>query len=253
MLALPATAYLFPFLVLFVRTGAVLSLLPGFSALYVTMRIRLILALALALLLVPTLGDAVPALPDQPLALALLILGEATVGVFLGVAARAILAALHTAGTLAAYFSSLASAMINDPVADQQSSTLAGFFTTLGVVLIFAADLHHAMLVAIADSYTVFPVGGPILVDDLSARLTAVVADSFRLGLQLSAPFLIAGLAYQVGMGVLGKLMPQLPVYFFGLPAHLSIQIFVIALTISSIMLVFLNYFAVGVDGLLGS
>jgi flagellar biosynthetic protein FliR len=245
------SAFLFPLLMLFVRTGAAMTLLPGFSALYVTMRIRLILALALALLLSPVLGDTVPPLPESPLSLALLILGEATVGIFIGVAARIILGALHTAGTLAAYFSSLASAVIQDPVADQQSSTIAGFFSTLGIVLVFATDLHHLMLRSILDSYAVFPIGGMPPMEDLSARMVALVAASFRLGLELAIPFLVAGLGYQVGLGVLGRLMPQLPVYFFGLPLHLGLQILVIALTISGIMMVFLNQYVIGLDGLL--
>ena len=48
---------------------------------------------------------------------------------------------------------------MQDPVADQQSSTIAGFFTALGLVLIFVTDLHHLMLRAIVDSYGLFDAG----------------------------------------------------------------------------------------------
>jgi flagellar biosynthetic protein FliR len=61
---------------------------------------------------------------------------------------------------------------------------------------------------------------------------------------RLAAPFLIVGLVYNVGLGLLGRLMPQLPVFFFGLPLQLGLQLWVMMLTISGIMLVFLNQFA---------
>ena len=54
---------------------------------------------------------------------------------------------------------------------------------------------------------------------DFADALGRQVADSFALGLQMSAPFVVIGLTYYIGLGLLGRLMPQLPVFFFGLPA----------------------------------
>jgi flagellar biosynthesis protein FliR len=96
-----------------------------------------------------------------PAALGLLLVRESATGLFLGSVVRIAFAALHTAGTFIAYLSSFTSALVQDPVADQQSSTIAGFFTTLGVVLVFVTDLHHLMLRAIVDSYGLLTPGAP--------------------------------------------------------------------------------------------
>jgi flagellar biosynthetic protein FliR len=236
-------AQTFGYLLVFARVGATLALLPGFSAAYVSMRIRLIFALALALVVRPVVGDALPALPDTVVGLALLLAAEISIGTFIAVIARIIVAALQMAGTFMAYFSSLANALVHDPVADQQSSTLAGFLGTLGLVLIFVTDLHHLMLRAIVASYVRFPPGMMLPTDGFAAAVTDAVAGSMIIGLQLAAPLLVAALVYNIGLGLLGRLMPQLPVFFFGLPLQISFQIWMIALTISGIMMIFLNRF----------
>jgi flagellar biosynthetic protein FliR len=108
---------------------------------------------------------------------------------------------------------------VQDPIADQQSSTIAGFFTALGLVLVFVTDVHHLMLRAIIDSYGLFVPGAPPPMDDICNFIVRTAADSFALGVQLAAPFLIVNLVYNVGLGLLGRLMPQLPVFFLRTPA----------------------------------
>jgi flagellar biosynthetic protein FliR len=233
----------FGFLVIFARVGAVVTALPGFSAVYVSIRIRLIIALAVSLLLLPLIAEQLPKLPASPAALMTIIVPEIIVGVFIGLIPRIIVAALHMAGTFTALSVSLANALVQDPVADQQSSTLSGFFAIVGLVLIFVTDLHHLMLEAIVHSYTVFPVGMPLPLGDFADALTTILGQSMALGLQLSAPFVLVGFIYNFGLGLLGRLMPQLPVFFFGMPIQISLQIWALMLTLSGIMLVFLTRF----------
>lgn len=234
----------FGFLVVFARVGAALALLPGFSAAYVSMRIRLIFALALTLIVKPVVADVLPPMPESVASLVLLLAAEVTIGTFIAIIARIVVAALQVAGTFMAYFASLANALVQDPVADQQSSTLAGFLGTLGLVLIFVTDLHHLMVRAVVASYVRFPPALPLPSDGFAAAITDAVGASMVLGLQLSAPMLVAALVYNIGLGLIGRLMPQLPVFFFGLPIQISFQIWTLALTVSGIMMIFLNRFS---------
>jgi flagellar biosynthetic protein FliR len=233
----------FAAVVLFVRIGTAVAFLPGFGAAYVAMRIRLVIALALTVLVTPTLAGSLPAMPTTPAGLGILLMCEAAVGFFLGSVARIAFAALQTAGTFIAYLSSFANALIQDPVADQQSSTISGFLSALGLVAVFVTDLHHLMLRGIVDSYGVFTPGSLVAPADFAAAIEGAVADSFKLGVQLAAPFLIVSLVYNVGLGLLGRLMPQLPVFFFGLPLQLGLQMWVMLLTLSAMILLFLNGF----------
>ena len=237
------TLNLFGFFLIFTRVGTALALMPGFSAGFVPMRVRLGGALAISFIMAPALIAELPVRPPTISAMAVLMIGEFLVGLFFGVIARILLGALQTAGTLISYMSSMANAMIQDPIADQQSSTVASFLLIMATVLIFTSDMHHVMLIAIADSYTLLVPGATLPMGDMVNVIGRRVADSFALGLRLSAPFVIVALTYYIGLGLLGRLMPQLQVFFFGLPFQIGLQIWVLAITVAGIMMVFLQKF----------
>ena len=113
-------------------------------------------------------------------------------------------------------------------------------------MLIFVTNTHHVMLGAVVDSYSLFLPGRSIDMGDIGLMMARRVAESFTLGVQLASPFIVTGLTYYLGLGLLGRLMPALPVFFVGLPIQIAIQISVFALTISGIMMVFLSRFEEG-------
>ena len=234
---------LFAFFLIFARVGTAIMLLPGFSATYVAARFRLALGLALSFVLFPVLAANLPVPPKAISDLVMMLSGEVIVGSFFGFILRILISALQTVGTIAALASSMANALIQDPIADQQSSTFSGFLLTVGMVLIFVSDLHHLMLRALIETYAIFEPGERLPFGDFADTLGRQVADSFNLGLQMSAPFVVIGLTYYIGLGLLGRLMPQLPVFFFGLPVQITLQLFVFTITISGIMLAFIQNF----------
>ncbi len=233
----------FAVLLVIARIGAALMVMPGFSAAYISTRVRALIAFAVALVIAPLVAASLPPRPDSPTALMLIVGGEIIIGGFLGAVTRILVAALHIAGTFIAFFGSLANALVQDAASDQQTSTVAGLLTTIGVLLIFVTDLHHLFFAALVESYAAFPPAGALAAGDMAEALVRALADSILLGLQLSAPFLLLGFVYGAGLGILGRLMPQLPVFFFGLPIQLSLQIWLLMLTLSVISLTFLNWF----------
>lgn len=234
----------FAFLLVFARVGTAFVTLPGFSAAYVPTDVRLLTALAVSFVVTPILMPTLPVPPATVPGLFLMLIGEVLVGGFFGALGRVLFGALHTAGTIISYEASLANAFINDPIAEQQGSILSGFLTTVGVILVFVTNLHHLMLRAIIDSYSLFVPGEMLAIGDFSEMMARRVADSFALGVQISAPFLLAGLAHYVLLGILGRLMPALPVFFFGLPIQIAAQITLLTLTMSAIMMAFTERFS---------
>jgi len=235
---------IFAFLLVFSRVGTAFITLPGFSAAYVPADIRLLMALAVSFVVTPILSPTLPVPPASVPGLFVMLLGEVLIGGFFGALGRILFGALHTAGTVISYQASLANAFINDPIAEQQGSILAGFLTTVGMVFVFVTDMHHLMLRAVVDSYTLFVPGETLALGDFSQMITRRVADSFALGVQISSPFLVAGIAHFLMLGILGRLMPAMPVFFFGLPIQILVQITLLALTLSGIMLAFGTHFA---------
>ncbi|MGB0671984.1 MAG: flagellar biosynthetic protein FliR [Rhodospirillales bacterium] len=231
------------FLLVFARVGSAFGVLPGFSAPYVSVRTRLTMGLLLAFALYPAVEPLMPGRPATVGLMILLILSEMIIGFFLGLVPRFLVAAVQVAGTVIAFVSSLANSFVQDPLAEQQSSIVAGFMSTVVLVLIFVSDSHHLMLRALADSYSLFEPGKPPIIGDFPELMAHRVAEIFRLGVQLASPLIIVGLTYYISLGILGRLMPALPVFFVGLPIQLGTQSVVFMLTLSGMMLVFMRYF----------
>ncbi len=233
----------FAFLLLFARIGMVFLLMPGVGSGYVPPKVRLGISLSLCFILTPFLVDRLPGLPPSQVGLIMLLAGEVIIGGFIGLVARITVAALQTAGTLISLFSSLANALIRDPIAEQQSSLVATFLSLLGMVLIILTDMHHLLIRAVIESYSLFLPGQPLAFGDFSELMARRLADSFHLGVQLSAPFLLIAMVYYIGLGILGRLMPVLPVFVVVMPAQITIQLGFLALSLSAMMMYFLSRF----------
>ena len=234
------TLNIFAFLMIFVRIGTAFMVMPGFGSTDVSPNIKLAFALAVSFSVTPVLAGGLPGMPATPAGLGILIMGEVLIGAFLGSIGRIMSAALHVAGTVISFVSSMTNAFVHDAIADQQSSTVSGFLGTMGMVLIFVTDMHHLMLRAVVESYALFKPGEQLMVGDIMNIMARHYADSFTLGVQLAAPFLITGTAYYVGLGLLSRLMPALPVFFVALPLQIAMQITIMMLGLSTMMMIFL-------------
>jgi flagellar biosynthetic protein FliR len=229
------------FVLVFARIGTMLMLLPGLGELSVPVRMRLAAALLLAAVLMP-LHRAAYQIDLKSFGPLLALLGEELfVGAVLGLAARLTIAALQVAGSIVAQQMGLAFVTAIDPAEREQSVILANFLTMLGVTLIFATDMHHLVIAALDDSYRVFAPGEVPLLGDVAALTTRTVTSTFRIGLQLSAPFLVFGLLFNLGLGVLSRLMPQMQVFFVGLPLSIMLGFLILLLVLGAMMATFLG------------
>ena len=243
MLADTLQADLFTVFLVFLRVGSALMLLPGFSEAYVTPRVRLVFALVIAAVAAPPLAPRLPELPSAPLALFILVAGEIGVGLFLGVVIRLLLTGLQVAGMVIAYHSSLANALVFDPSAAQQGVLAGNFLTAVGLLLVFVTNLHHVMLEAVVDSYALFVPGQVPPLGDVADTVARTVSQSFLLGVQIGAPFVVVGLALSLGVGLLARLMPQVQIYFVVMPVQIMVGFLVLLLTLSAGMMWFLTAF----------
>jgi flagellar biosynthetic protein FliR len=237
------SAEIFAAFLVFARMGAAFSILPGIGEVFVAMRARLLLAIAVSFVLAPAVADTLPRLPASPITLIIIVCQEIGIGLFLGVIARTFLSALQTAGMIVGFQTGLSSALVFDPSFSGQSAATAAFMTMVGVVLIFATDTHHVMLSALADSYVSLPAGHLPPLDDMVSAIVRVTGDSFSLGVRIAAPFLVFGVVFFLGLGLLARLMPQIQVFFLAVPLQLVLGLGVLVLTLALGMAVFIDGF----------
>ena len=232
---LPNTAFLY--ILLFSRIGAILMLMPALGEDMIPMRMRLSFALAFTLVLYPLLSPSLPSMPEDVMAIIGLIFHELAIGIILGAIVRITVMATQVAGAIIAFQAGLSSAMAADPTqVGVQGAVFGSFLSFLGMVLIFATDLHHMALAATYDSYMVFPLDAPLMFDDAAQLAIRTVAGAFSVGIQMSAPFIVFGLVFNLGAGILARLMPALQVFFLLMPANIMIGLVLLAMLLTMMM-----------------
>lgn len=230
------------FILCFARIGTMVMLLPALGELNVPARVRLTVALVLTAVILPLHRSAYQ--PDlSAFGPVLLTLGqELLVGAVLGLIARLAISALQVAGSVVAQQMGLGFITAVDPTQGQQGVLVGNFLTVLGITLIFASDLHHLVIAALNESYTLFRPGEIPLFGDVASVFTSTVASAFRIGVQLAAPFLVFGLLFNLGLGVLSRLMPQMQVFFIGMPLSILVGFLILLLVLGAMMMTFLGY-----------
>lgn len=201
--------------VVFMRVGAMVSLVPAFGEQSVPARVKLGLAVAFTFIVVP----AAPIAPPMIVATQIvgLILAEAMTGLFLGMMLRLFILALQVAGSIAAQSTSLSQLFGGagmDPLPAMGHVLVVG-----GLALATIMGLHVQIAEFMINSYTLVPIGEVLPSDMLTRAGVAEISRAFALGFTLAAPFVIASLIYNVTLGVINKAMPQLMVAFVGAPA----------------------------------
>ncbi len=238
---LPALAA--AFLLVFARIGTMIMLMPALGEVNIPTRIRLGIALALTLILLPLHRNAYQVNLENLAPLPVLLVHEILVGLILGATARVTISALTVAGSVIAQQLGLGFVTAVDPTQGQQGIVVGNLLTILGITLLFATDLHHLVIAALTDSYKIFKPGELIASGDVAALATKAFTLAFKIGVQLSAPFLVFGLVFNIGLGVLARLMPQMQVYFVGAPLSIMLGFLILVAVIATMMGAFVDYF----------
>ena len=226
--AAPSVIGLTPTLVLsafvvFCRIGGCLLVVPGFSSPRVSVRARLFIAVAVSLSLTPLLlaGIEPVVASATPVALLGVIGSESLKGVLIGLLGRFFFLALDTMTTAISLSIGL-TATFGNPADEEQTPTVVSLVSLAAVLLIFVTDLHWEIFRGLAASYGVLPVKQGF---DPRVGLTQLVDDAtrtFQFTLRIAAPFLVFSVIANFAIGLVNKLVPQIPVTFLAPPFLLA-------------------------------
>ena len=238
---LPAEA--FAFLMIMMRMTPLVMLMPVLGDRSIPVRIRTSLALLLTIIIYGMHADKIPAMPAQLFEMLTLMIRELLVGSMLALTARILLSATHTAGTVIAFQTGLAAAQSFDPAQGSQSVIVASFVSLTAITMIVVTDLHHVMIEGFAHSYIKFPIGEAIPLEDFATTITRFVSDSFALGFQLAAPFIVYAMIFNISLGLVARMVQGFQVFFIGMPMNLFMGFVLMSLLIGSLMQLFLERF----------
>ncbi|MBF8721966.1 MULTISPECIES: flagellar biosynthetic protein FliR [Pseudomonas] len=201
------------------RVAAVLMTMPIFGTRMLPMRIRLYVALAITVVIVPGL----PPLPEiDPLSLrGVLLCGEQIiVGALFGFALQLLFQAFVVAGQIIAVQMGMAFASMVDPANGVNVAVVSQFMTMLVSILFLVMNGHLVVFEVLTESFTTLPVGNALVVNhfwEMAGRLGWV----FGAGLLLILPAITALLVVNIAFGVMTRAAPQLNIFSIGFPLTL--------------------------------
>lgn len=203
----------------FCRIGACMMIMPGLSSFRVAMHVRLFISLAVSWALLAHVWELiVPHVVRTPEALLVLVVSELLIGGLIGLVTRLYVLALQFAASAIAMttgFGGMAGTAVEE---SEPQAALATIITLCALLVLFVFDFHHEIIKALIVSYEVAPVANLFNAQSALIDVADTVSDSFYLTLRLASPFIAYAILFNLAIGFINKLAPQIPVYFVSLP-----------------------------------
>jgi flagellar biosynthesis protein FliR len=228
-------------LLVFVRMGAFLAVVPIFSAINFPVQLRVALGAIVAFVLSPGL-PALPLAGADWLTLIALIVKEVGVGLALGFVTRMVLYATDLAGAFISTEMGLSLSVSFNPSAGMQSQVPGTILFYLASMLLLTFDLHHWFLAAFHRSYELLPIGVARLRSGLLTDIVAQTAGIFTLALLIAAPMIAVSFVITLVFSALSRAVPQMNVFSESFAFRTMAGLAVFGLTIQLMAQHILNY-----------
>jgi len=197
------------------RVAGLMVFCPFLGSDAVPLPVKAALTLLLTILVHPLRGPVMLAVGSWQWAQ--VALGEAVIGLMLGLVANFLFEAALLAGQILGVQIGYSLANVFDPQTNADTPVLSEFHQMAALLIFLQLDVHHWLLRALLRSFSYLPPGAASLTLAAVGGLLHAAGGIFLTGVQIAAPSLVATLVVDVALGFLGKASPQLPVLFIGL------------------------------------
>ena len=229
-------------LLVLARVLAMIQVAPLLSSAAIPQAAKIGLAMFIAMVALPGVIAAGYPLPASGLQYGLLLIGEALLGVLLGLLVYLAFAALRLAGHFISLPIGFGVAELFDPVAGHRSPMLGQLFSLLALlVFLSVGGLHRLLLVGVAGSFRTLRAADLVIgLEDGALRGAGVLLQSvagsltrlFSTALSIALPIFGALLLVSVSLALLAKAAPQMNLLLVGLPISLGAGLVILVLAL---------------------
>lgn len=219
----------------------------------VAFRTRLAVAMAMVLLVMPLIQVPQVLLTDglidgagQGSALAgklfQLALGEATIGLALGLSVSIMFGAAAAAGTVVSQMAgmNIGDQPASDPVAGG-SGPLARLFSVLSLAAFAVIGGPAIVMSAVADTFVHLPLGTQLAGGTLPGLMGELLQQSFMLTLRAVGPVVVCLLVSNIVIGIISRTYPQMNLLGIGLTSNMVVMMGAVFLTVSGTVWLFVD------------
>jgi flagellar biosynthetic protein FliR len=219
------------FVLVFFRLAGMMVFAPLFGSGRIPRRVRVLMALVLAVCMCE--GVKAPHLPDTAWELALGIGGELVFGIAMGMVVSFVFIAAQWGGEMVGQQMGLNISEVLDPQFGKAGSLVGDLYFMLTLVMFLLVGGHLEMIRGMRNSFDALPLLSLGMDRPLFELLTNLMAACAMLALRLAAPVLVTMLVVDLALGCIGKTMPQMNVMTAGLTLRSVIGMAVLLLAVS--------------------
>lgn len=219
------------FFLVLVRIASFISVAPFYGESYIPVRYKLGFAVALSYLVYLIIPDGT--LPyDTTLGYATLIVKESIVGLLVGFSAFICNTIVLFAGRIIDMDIGLSMANLYDPSTREQVSLNGSFYQRTIMILFILSGMHLYLIGAIADTFTLIPIGGLSLNMSLYNSFIGFLTDYFIIGFRIILPIFAVSLIVNCAMGIMTKVAPSIHMFSVGMQIKILVGLLVLFMTV---------------------
>jgi flagellar biosynthetic protein FliR len=218
-------------LLILVRISTFIFAAPIFNMNTIPIRVKIGLSVFITILLFQVL-DFTPLNYVGVIGYAALILKEAIVGLVIGFVANICSTIVSFSGELIDMEIGFSMVQIFDPVSRVTTTITGNYYSYLIMLMMLVTNLHHFLIQAIVDVFTVIPLGGVQISANMYVIMVQFLADFFIIGFRIILPVFAATLLLNVVLAILAKVAPQMNMFVVGLQLKVFVGLFILLLIV---------------------
>jgi flagellar biosynthetic protein FliR len=227
------------FLLLFFRFTALFISAPIFSHKNIPMQVKSSLSFFFTIVFFQSAPELTIEITVASIVVA--ILSEFLFGLVIGLILQLAFNVITFAGGIISFMMGFSMASAIDPQSGVNMPIISQFLSLIGLMVLFALDLHHWLLLFIDDSLKNIPLGGFLMQEDLFHYVISASSNMLLVGYMMAFPIIALTLLQDVIFGMLMKTMPQFNLLVIGFPIKIMFAFGVIIATLTATMLILKN------------
>ncbi|MGB5305842.1 MAG: flagellar biosynthetic protein FliR [Gammaproteobacteria bacterium] len=219
----------------FMRISAMFLAAPVLGARMMPVRVRIALALILALILAPTVMDNAIAIDPFSAPGLLVSVQQVLIGLAMGFTLQLVFSALVIAAHSLAMGMGLGFATAVDPQNGVQVPVLSQYYLTLSTLIFLALNGHLVMIQMLIDSFTSLPIGETGISREGLWALVGWGSRMFAGAVLIALTAMTSMLLINLAFGVMSRAAPQLNIFGVGFPVMMGAGFVIIMISLPSL------------------
>jgi flagellar biosynthesis protein FliR len=222
------------FTLVLARVAGLTMTAPIYGTADVPLRVRAVLAAALALLIVPSQWNAMVEYPGNAVHYLVLLGSDALIGACLGLGVLVLIHGMTLAGELVGQASGLRLSDVFDPALDENVPLFSRLLFLVAVAVFVCLGGHRLVMAGLLDTFRTIPPGSGRFASSLTDGFVTLVSQSFALGIRVAAPAITALLLATLILGLVGRTLPQLNILSLGFGLNAMVAFAALGLTLGA-------------------